>query len=97
MSTEVQFTVQTYAQMFMKMHLFNRIIIKDKPLIHGQIILTHFLNQKLWHQIRCLHDQISLKQTNQISFKDMGPFRRLFIFPFTFFSKGKYSCEQRRI
>ena len=46
-----------------------------KPLIHGQINLTHFLNQKLYHQTRCLHDQISLKETNQISFKEKDPFQ----------------------
>ena len=39
--------------------------------LFDQINLTHFLN----HQIRCLHDQISLGQINQISFKEMGPFR----------------------
>ena len=27
-----------------------------------QFKLTHFLNRKLSHQMRCLHDQISLKQ-----------------------------------
>ena len=46
-----------------------------KPLIHGQInlikLMTHFLNQTLWHQIRYLHDHISL---SQISFKEMDPF-----------------------
>ena len=46
-----------------------------KPLIHGQINLTHFLNQKLYHQTRCLHDQISLKETNRISFKEKDPFQ----------------------
>ena len=46
-----------------------------KPLIHGQINLTHFLNQKIVDQIRCLHDQISLKQTNKINFNEMGPFQ----------------------
>ena len=45
-----------------------------KALIHGQINLTHFLNQTLWDQIRCLHDHISLMKTNQISFKEMNPF-----------------------
>ena len=77
------------------------------------------------YQIHRLHDQISLKRTNQISFKEMGSFRLvgviqpsstffgclkiflnslecrmsedLFIFPFTAFSEGNYSCEQRRI
>ena len=36
-----------------------------------QISLTHFLNQKLQYQIRCLHN---LKQTNEISFKELGNF-----------------------
>ena len=43
MSMEVQFTVQIYAQMFMKMHLFNRISVKDKPLIDGQINLIKLI------------------------------------------------------
>ena len=63
-----------------------------KPLIHGQInliklmthflnqtlwhqiryLMTHFLNQTLWHQIRYLHDHSSL---SQISFKEMDPFQ----------------------
>ena len=34
-----------------------------KLLIHGQINLTHFLNQKLQYQIRCLHDQVSFKNS----------------------------------
>ena len=34
-----------------------------------QINFTYFLNEILWYQIRCLHDQIRLKQTNQISFE----------------------------
>ena len=46
-----------------------------KPLIHGQInlikLMTHFLNQTLWHQIRYLHDHITL---SQISFKEMDLF-----------------------
>ena len=46
-----------------------------KPLIYGQInlikLMTPFLNQTLWHQIRYLHDHISLRQ---ISFKEMDPF-----------------------
>ena len=45
--------------------------------LFDQIVLTHFLNQKWQYQIRCLHDQISLKQTNQIGFKEMGHFDSL--------------------
>ena len=52
------------------------------PLIHGQIYLIKLIWHIFWikkwqYQIQCIHDQISLKQTNQIGFKEMGHFDTL--------------------
>ena len=60
--------------------LLNQILFQTKAAntrsnLFDQTNLTHFLNQTLQYQIRCLQDQISLKQTNQISFKEMVQFR----------------------
>ena len=40
-------------------------IRQRKKTIHGRTLRS---------KIRCLYDQIILNQTNQISFKEMGPF-----------------------
>ena len=64
---------QSHKKEFLLSHFFSSDLFSHnvKLLIYGQI---HFMNQILQHQIRCLHDHISLMETDCISFKEMDPF-----------------------